>query len=244
MIKITSLANSRIKDIARLKEAKYRKVEKMFLVEGYHLVQEAYKSKVLKTVLITDEKDEINGVENILVNEAIIKKLSSTVNPQNIIGICNAKEGMLKGTRYLILDNINDPGNMGTLIRSALGFNIDTIIVSKDCVDIYNEKVLRSTQGAIFKIEIVEMDLKEAIEKLKCNGIIVIGTTLENSKSLKDLYNINKYAIILGNEANGVKKDILKLTDINVRIDMNKELESLNVGVAGGIIMHYLAGNE
>ena len=244
MIKITSLTNNTIKEIAKLKDSKNRNFEQKYIIEGYHLVKEAKLANVLETVLIIDESDQVENVENILVNDAIIKKLSSTVNPQNIIGICKMTSSNITGSKFLLLDNINDPGNMGTLIRTALGFNIDTIIVSNDSVDIYNDKVLRSTQGAIFNIRIVKKDIIEVINFLKMENIKIIGTTLENSKSLNQLKLNDKYAIILGNEANGVKKEILNLTDINVRIDMNTKLESLNVGVAGGIIMHYLAGNK
>ena len=139
-----------------------------------------------------------------------------------------------------MLDNINDPGNLGTLIRSSLGFEIDTIVMSHDCVDLYNEKVIRATQGAIFKINIVIEDLNESIKFLKTRDVKIIGTALDSAKYLQEIKGINKYAILLGNEARGVKRELLDQTDINVKIEMNNQLESLNVAVAGSILMYYL----
>lgn len=241
MKKIESVNNEYIKKLAKLKEKKYRDLEGKFLVEGYHLVNEA--KDYLQEVLIIKEEDKIEGINNILVTENIIEKLSSVKTPQKIIGVCKCIENnVLKGDRYLILDNIQDPGNLGTLIRSALGFNIDTIVASRDTVSIYNDKVIRSTQGAIFHINYVLGDLEEIIKKLKEKHITVISTSLKSSVPLKEIKekNIEKYAIILGNEGNGVQEEIQKLADINVKIEMNEKLESLNVSSAGAIIMYSL----
>ena len=131
------------------------------------------------------------------------------------------------------------PGNLGTLIRSSLGFGIDTIVLSEDCVDLYNEKVIRATQGAIFKINIIINDLKETITYLQKHDIKVFGTSLESSKFLQEYKVNNNYAILLGNEANGVKKELLQLTNDNIKIEIDNKLESLNVAVAGSIIMYY-----
>lgn len=240
MKEITSINNDYIKYLLKLKEKKYRHSENKFLVEGYHLVNEAYQSKILKEVLVVNEDNKYKDISVIKVTDQIIKKLSSTINPQNIIGICEIpKNKEIKGTKILLLDNINDPGNMGTLIRSSLGFGINTIVLSEDCVDLYNEKVIRATQGAIFKINIIIDDLKNVIKKLQGNNIKVYGTSLESSKFLQE-YNVkDNYAILLGNEAQGVKQELLELTDENIKIEINSQLESLNVAVAGSIIMYY-----
>ena len=238
---INSVNNEYIKKLNKLKEKKYRDEEKLFLVEGYHLVLEA--KEYLQEVLITNEKDYIDGVKNILVNEAIIQKLSSVKSPQNIIGVCKYFDNLeLSGNKFLILDNIQDPGNLGTLIRSALGFNIDTIIAGSDTVNIYNEKVIRSTQGAIFHVNYVIDDLEKVINKLKKRGVKIISTSLESSVNLKDVDKsiLDSYAIILGNEGSGVSEKIQKMADVNVKIEMNEKLESLNVSVAGAILMYYL----
>lgn len=238
MKKINSVNNDYIKELSKLKNKKYRDELGLFIVEGYHLVKEA--KNYLVDVLITDENDKVEEVNNILVTEDIIRKLSFSQTPQKIIGVCKMKENELSGSRYLLLDNIQDPGNLGTLIRTALGFGIDTIVSSLDTVDIYNDKVLRASQGALFHINYIKGDLFEIIPKLKLRGIKVIGTSLKSSVDLKKIDYSDNFAVILGNEGCGVREEVLNLTDVNVRIEMSEKLESLNVAIAGSIIMYYL----
>ena len=248
MIKeIQSVNNPYIKDLSKLKEKKYRNLNKRYIIEGYHLVKEAYLKKVLKEVLYINEidiKDFNNTKVNLIkVNKEVINKLSDTTNPQNIIGICEIKEVDVDYKDYnylLILDAINDPGNLGTLIRTALGFNIDLIVASNDTVDLYNSKSIRATQGAMFALPIIYKDLNLEIEKIKESGIKIIGTSLNASTTLKELNKLERYAIILGNEARGVKENLLENTDVNVIIETNKLLESLNVSIAGAIMMYEL----
>ncbi|MFA5764970.1 MAG: RNA methyltransferase [Bacilli bacterium] len=239
MKKITSITNEYIKELGKLHEKKYRDQEKKFIIEGYHLIKEA--KDVLETVLIVDEKDEVGGVDNILVTEEIINKVAFTKTPQKIIGICHYfPDHQLTGNKFLLLDHLQDPGNVGTLVRSAVGFNIDMIVFSEDSVDLYNDKFIRATQGALFKTNIITGKLEKIITKLKEQNVKVLGTSLESSNDLKVIAGEKAYAILLGNEANGVRKELLQTTDVNVKIAINPRLESLNVGVAGGIIMHYL----
>ena len=240
MKRIESVNNQYIKDLYKLHEKKYRDLEKKFLVEGVHLVSEAYKTKNLEAVLFCDEKYKLEGVENILVNDIIIQKLAFTKTPQKLIGVC--KQINIKNaspSKFLLLDDIQDPGNLGTLTRSSLGFNIDRIYLSKGSVDIYNDKFIRASSGAIFHIDIEIVDLKEKILELKEQGIDIFGTSVENGVLLENIKS-NKYAIILGNEGSGVKKEILDLTTKNIFIKTNPLLESLNVSVAGSIILYYL----
>jgi len=237
---IKSVNNPYIKNLSKLHLKKYRELEGKFLIEGYNLVNEAKAANLLLEVLITSEDERIEETVNTLVNEDIIKKLSKTKNPQNIVGVCKMKKAEeLAGNKFLLLDNINDPGNLGTLIRTALGLGIDQIIVSSDTADLYNDKVIRAAQGALFKIDVIIGNLITYIEKLKAKKIPVIGTALVNSKSLKDIKTPNKYAIVLGNEANGIKDEILSLTDVNVKIEIDEKLESLNVAIAGAILMYH-----
>jgi len=236
---ITSSSNEHIKELVKLKDKKYRDEKKLFIIEGYHLVSEA--KEYLTEVLITDEKDCLEGVNNILVSKDIINKLASSCTPQNIIGVCKyLNNDKLLGSKFLLLDNIQDPGNLGTLIRSSLGFGIDTIIASLDTVDIYNEKVIRATQGAIFNINYIKGDLINYIGKLKNKGVCIIGTSLKSSKDLREVDKCSSYAIILGNEGSGVRGELLNQTDFNIKIEMDEKLESLNVAVAGSIIMYNL----
>lgn len=241
MKEISSVNNEYIKSLHKLKEKKNRIQEKKFLIEGFHLVEEAYKANKLIQILTTKYVSKFESIEQIIVSEPIIEKLSFTKNPQGIIGVCEMNSNNeIKGSKILLLDNVNDPGNLGTLIRSSLGFYIDTIVLSEDCVDLYNDKTIRATQGAMFNINIIVADLKNVIDVLQKQNIKVIGTSLQSSKNLKEIEKIDKYAILLGNEANGVKAELLEKTNFNVRIEMNNKLESLNVSVAGSIIMYYL----
>ena len=235
----TSIENEKIKEIAKLKDKKYRKNSGFFLIEGEHLINEAYKTGFLKTIIkLETNKIDLN-VEKIDVSEKVLKYLSSLENT-TLIGICKQKQDEITGDRILILDNIQDPGNLGTIIRSAVAFNVDTIILSEDSVDLYNEKVIRATQGLIFKINILRANVEKTIEKLKDKKYKIYATKVNGGKSLKNLEKPKKFAIIMGNEGNGVKKSLLNICDEYLYIDMNKKCESLNVGVATSIILYEL----
>ncbi len=248
--KITSLNNSLIVKLAKLKDKKYRLEEKKFIVEGYHLVEEASKTSHLLAVIATskDDLDLFNTQDKILVTTDIIKKLSSTINPQNILGIVDMNyqqlsiENDLKKTnlKVVMLDDINDPGNLGTLIRSAAALGYDYVISSPNSVDYYNDKTIRASQGSIFKIKLLKSPLDEAIKVLKENKVYIVGTSLKNSSPLSKLNKYNKLAVIFGNEAHGISEKILNLTDINICLPMKNDVESLNVSIASGIIMYEL----
>ena len=238
--KITSLNNFHIKELAKLTDSKERIKRGEVLVEGAHLVKEAYNLNILKEVLIVDEADFLEGVTNILVTSEIIKKLSTTSTPQGVLGVAKieAKEITL-GDTILILDGVSDPGNFGTIVRSAKAFNVSSIIVAGG-IDIYNEKVVRATQGAIFKMPIIKMDLKEAITLLKDKGYLIYTTALKQAIDLEEIKVVNKYALIVGNEAKGVSDDAIKYSDKVIKIKMNENVESLNVAIATAICIYTL----
>ena len=237
---IDSLDNKKIKEITSLKIKKYRDQYGLFLVEGKHLVDEAKKSGLLEEVILLD--DEYDFDKKLIVSEKVMKKLSFQDSLPSIMGVCKIKDNKLIGSKYLLLDGIQDPGNLGTIIRSGLAFGVDTIVLSKDSVDLYNDKVIRSTQGMIFHINIIRCDLEEVINKIK-GDIKIIGTSLGDSTPLRSIDKLERYALIVGNEGNGVKKEILDLCDDIVRIEMNKDVESLNVGVATSIILYEMSDN-
>ena len=242
MKEITSINNDFIKEIAKLKEKKYRDKEGKFLVEGYHLI--AMATDYLETVFVCDKNDygKIKNVNYYLVNNEIIKKLSQTMNPQGIVGVCKKlTEKEITSNNVIMLDNVQDPGNVGTIIRSALAFNYKDIILSMDSVDIYNDKVIRSSQGAIFKVNFIYCDLINKIQELKKAGYKVFGTSLNKATPIDKITFPKKKVVILGNEGQGVHMDILEATDQNIYLEMNKEIDSLNVGVAGSIIMYELS---
>ena len=146
---------------------------------------------------------------------------------------------LITGNHILILDDIADPGNLGTIIRSSCAFNVDTIILSTNSVDIYNDKVLRSTQGMIFNMNIIYCDLEDIIPKLRDNGYLILGTNVNNGVDVRTV-KVSKYALIMGNEGHGVGENIQNMCDKNLYIAMNFDCESLNVAVATSILLYEL----
>jgi TrmH family RNA methyltransferase len=239
---ITSLDNDNVKKWKKLCKKKYRDEFGIYLVEGEHLVEEAYKSGVLDKVIVLD--GESYSYDNIIyVSYEVMKAISSLDTPNRIMGVCKKKESSeLVGKKYLLLDGVQDPGNLGTIVRSAVAFNIDTIVLSDDTVDLYNPKVLRSTQGMIFHTNIIECDLVDVINELHSNDITVYGTDVNNGIDARELSDLDKtsFALVMGNEGNGVRKEIKELCDKNLYINMNENVESLNVGVATSILLYEL----
>lgn len=236
----TSIDNKKIKELKKLNMKKYRDESNLFLIEGEHLVLEAYKKGVLKELLL-EENTKLNlDVDTSYLSRNVIKYLSELDNPSNIIGICEKMSEQELGNKVLVLDDIQDPGNLGTIIRSAVAFNIDSIVVSTNTVDIYNSKVIRASQGMIFNINIIKRDLNKFIPEIKNNNYKIYATKVDKGKSLKGLEIENKFAIIMGNEGNGVHDNLLDLADTYLYIDMNESCESLNVAIATSIILYEL----
>jgi TrmH family RNA methyltransferase len=238
---IESLANPIVTSLYKLHEKKYRDEQQKFLIEGRHLVLEAQKAKKLEAVLITNANDEISDVLNYLVTPLIINKLSQTKSPSTIIGLCHYfEEPTINGSKLLLLDDIQDPGNLGTLIRSALGFSFDMVIINTKSVDLYNDKFIRATQGALFHLPIVKTDLQETIRNLKRQGFKIIGAQMKQATNVYLYEPPLKFALLLGNEGQGIDEGLMAQTDDVVFIPMNEKLESLNVAIAGSIIMSYI----
>ena len=236
---ITSLTNNKIKDICKLSQKKYRDIENKFIVEGEHLVLEAYKSGKLIEVLKTEDYECNISVPITNVSYEIIKRIANTMNPQKVIGIVKKLEEKEIVGNTVIVDGLQDPGNLGTIIRSCLAFNINNIILSNNSVDVYNDKVIRSSEGMIFKINVVRRDIKDSINLLKNNGYKIYGTKVDGGTDIKNFNKSNKYALIVGNEGNGISNEVLELCDY-LYIPMNKDCESLNVAIATSIILFEL----
>lgn len=237
----SSVDNKKIKDIKKLNTKKYRDKTNLFLVEGEHLVLEAYKTGYLKELILETDKLFPLDIETNYVTNNVLNYITSLDTPQDVLGICQKKESNeIKGEKILILDGIQDPGNLGTIIRSAVAFNVDTIVLSNDTVDVYNSKVIRASQGLIFHINIIVCDIIEVINKLKNENYEIMGTKVTHGKSLKTIEKKKKFAIIMGNEGSGVREEVLDLCDQYLYIDMNHNCESLNVGVATSIILYEL----
>ena len=241
---ITSLDNEKVKKYIKLKDKKYRDKTGEFIVEGSHLVLEAYKHGLIKELIL--EKDEVFpiGFDNIIyLPMEIINKISSVETPQTVMALCSKKEESNDlGNHILLVDDVQDPGNLGTIIRSAVAFNIDTVVLSNNTVDLYNPKTIRSTQGMFFHTNVIRRDLKEVIDKLKDDSIPIYGTLVEHGDDVRELNGSDKkrFALIVGNEGNGVRKELTDMCDKNLYIKMNSDVESLNVGVATSILLYEL----
>lgn len=237
---ITSLDNKKIKEVTKLKQKKYRDTENKFIIETENLIKEAYIENRLEEVYIL-ENEQLSFNVNCPVNyvtDKVMDKIKN-INTSKVLAIATKKESKeYIGKRYLMLDRISDPGNLGTIIRSAVAFDIDTIIVSEDCCDIYNDKVIRATEGAIFKINILKENLLEAITNLKKLNIPIFGTDVNKGKDVTTI-NKDKFCIIMGNEGSGIRKEVLKQVTDNIYIKTNT-VESLNVAVATSIILYEL----
>lgn len=237
---ITSRDNSRIKHLRKLLDKKTSMNEGLFVIEGENLVEEAIKNNLLVELYILDGVENRFDFECNYVTSDVMNSISSLSSTSRIVGVSKYINKNKLGKRLVLLDDIQDPGNAGTIIRSAVAFGIDTIVFSKKSVSPYNDKVLRSTGGMIYNTNIVISDLESVIKELKQKNIKVIGTSLKSSISLENVTKTSDYAIVLGNEGNGVSNNILDLCDEIVRIDMNESCESLNVGVSAGIILYHM----
>lgn len=238
---ISSLDNKKIKEYSKLKQKKYRDLSSKFIIEGEHLVEEALKSGFLLDVLVLESYPFKIDFDITYVTKAILKELTDLETAPPVIGICKKLDIKKESShKILILDNIQDPGNLGTIIRTSKAFGIDEILISKDSVDLYNSKVIRATQGIIFYLPVIRCDLEDEINDLKQAGITIYGTNVHNGIDIRtlDAKMKNDYAIVMGNEGNGVRNEIQKQVDKNLYINMDSTVESLNVSIATSIILY------
>lgn len=222
---IESINNEKIIRYAKLKQKKYRDETSLFIVEGKHLVEEAAKQGLIVDEYILDEN----------CNLSVMKKLSNLDNVPTHLAICRKMEEREINGNVLILDGIQDPGNLGTIIRSSVAFNIDTIILSDTTVDIYNDKVIRASEGMIFNINFIRGKLTEIIPKL---NVTLYTTNVVNGTNLDEVDISKPYGIVMGNEGKGVSDEVNALINNRIYIPMNDKCESLNVGVATSIILY------
>ena len=239
---ISSVNNKIIKDISKLKEKKYRDITNTYLIEGEHLVNEAIKNNLVITIFSLEDYKINYPYTTYIVSKEVMKKLSDNPSIPKVMAVVKKIINNNYGNKIIMLDNIQDPGNLGTIIRSAVAFNFDTIILSNDTVDLYNPKVIRATQGMIFNINIIKDDIFNSINKLKKEDYTILATKVDNGKNIDKYQLKDKFAVIIGNEGQGINKDIYPLCDDNIYINMNSKCESLNAGVAASIIMYELGG--
>lgn len=239
-MKIESVNNERVKDWMKLSNKKYRDLTGTFLVEGDHLVNEALKQEMILEIIATDDSFFVSDIPCYLVSENVMKKLSNQISPSKVMAVVKKFSAKDIQGNVSLLDNIQDPGNLGAIIRSAVAFNIDTIIMSEDTVDLYNEKVIRASEGMIFNLNFVKGNLKDNILELKNKGYQILGTCVKSGKDLKDIVNNKNVGIIIGNEGNGMNKELLEYCDELINIKISSKCESLNAGIAASIIFYEL----
>ena len=240
IIKITSKANSKIKDVVKLTKPSYQKEKGLFLAEGYHLFEMAKEEGLIDSVFTLKEVKGLDPlIPQYIIDEEILEKISSLTTPQGIITIVKLpKEKEISSRKILYLDDISDPGNMGTIFRTALAFGYDDIVITKGSVYPYSSKVIQASQGAIFKLNILTED-NYYLPRLKSLGYDVVVTYLKDAIDIETTPKFDKFVLVLGNEAHGVGEDVLSFATYKVKIDI-KNIESLNVAIAGAIAMYTL----
>lgn len=240
MIEIKSRNNEKISAIHRLLQPKYRQIERRFLVEGYHLVEMAFRHQKLLVILTTETLDPLyDSVEQYLVTPEILQKLSQLTTPPPIIGVCRyLDEEPLQGEKLLYLDTINDPGNFGTILRTALAFGFDGVACSKNTVSLYNPKTIMASQGALFDIKVYPTNPTWLVNMKKTHAIIV--STLQDAMPLPLLHIQQPFILVLGNESHGVSEEVHQIASHRVKIPI-AQIDSLNVAIAGAILMYHLS---
>jgi len=240
---ITSIQNNLVKEWRKLHTRKHRVRKQQFLIEGFHLIEEAhYSGWELETVIIQNGityPTWVNDYHTNLVNERVFKEISQTETPQGIAAVVHMKALTKQHDSFILLiDAIQDPGNLGTIIRTADAAGFSQIILGTGTVDLYNDKVIRASQGSIFHIPIKQAVLSQKIAELKEENYTVWASGLTNGVDINSLKIHGKTALILGNEGAGISEEILKAVNGIVKIPMYGKAESLNVSVAAGILMY------
>lgn len=248
--RIESTQNSLVKHWKKLVTVrKERDQSKEFLIEGFHLVEEALKQPgIVMQVLVRDGVNipqEWNAPIT-EINEAVAKTIAETEQSQGVFAYCKQpdydEEGQEKWTRVLLIDAVQDPGNLGTMIRTADAAGMDAVVLGKGCADPFNPKTVRSAQGSHFHLPVIRGELKDWIHYLQKRDIKVFGTGLQEAIHLTDIQPAEQFALLVGNEGSGVHPELLSSADQVVKIPLYGQAESLNVAVATGIVLYALRG--
>ena len=243
---ITSKANSVVKNAKKLHQKKYRKSS--YLIEGWHLFEEAVQAgaKIERIFSLSEYGEKLADYpQTVFVAEEILLDLADSQTPQGIVAIVQKEEEQLPdftSGKYLFLEDVQDPGNVGTMIRTADAAGFSGVIVSSKSADIYSLKTLRSMQGSHFHVPIYRMSVEGFVEEAKKSGLPILATTLsQNSKDYRELAQLEDFALVMGNEGQGISPFMTNQADQLVHITMKGQAESLNVAIAAGILMFYLS---
>lgn len=255
MLEISSVNNPTIKEIRKLLQKKYRKETGSYLIEGFHLVDEALKANQQYSYVLCSEKalykyeDDTNTFlddeKTILINQAICDRLSSTKSSQEIfmvLPINQPKEFSFSYGKWVLLDNVTDPGNVGTIIRTADALGFNGVVFSEENVDLYNPKVQRSMQGSQFHIPLIQASIMEVIASFKENDVPLYVSVLDKTaKPLTDFASISQLGLVIGNEAHGVSSEVVASADEKIYIPIKGKAESFNAAVAAGIMIYHFS---
>lgn len=248
---IESKDNALIREVKKLNKKKYRVEKGQFLIEGFRFTEEALKSSFNVPYIFIGEdsldKCQDFGIEKLIeehtkvycIKENLLKELCNTENPQGILAVVKNKKVDIKNAQgfYILVDKIQDPGNMGTIIRSAHASGALGVIITKGTVDVYNDKTLRSTMGSIFNIPLIEDEDFKVIKNLKDNGFKLVVSSLDTENNFYDIDLTEKIIVAVGNEGNGISEEVYEFSDEKVKIPMPGGAESLNAAVAASIMM-------
>lgn len=237
---ITSLSNPKVKKVVELHRKKGRKQHDAYIVEGFHLIEEGIQHSALFEMIFIEEGVDCPSVDCpiYIVTTEIMNKIATTDTPQPILGVVQKKVPKKSMNKQVIyLDDIQDPGNFGTIIRSSVAFGVTHIVASPHCVDLFDSKVVRAAQGAHFQITYDICDEKLLLEKY--TGYEIIVTTLDESVPVEQITPQENWVLVVGNEGSGVKKSIQQSADARIQI-ISPGMESLNVSVATGICLYEL----
>ncbi|MGP4041641.1 TrmH family RNA methyltransferase [Gracilibacillus sp. D59] len=243
---LTSVKNEKVKNWRKLKKKKERDIQSKFMIEGFHLMEEAHKSdwEIIEIIFQTGVEVSADWLHypSYEVADNVMAALTDTKTPQGILAVVHKKKCSEKQSqRALLVDRVQDPGNLGTMIRTADAAGFDTVILGTGTVDLFNDKVIRSTQGSMFHLHVYEANLHDEIDRLQQEGIEVWSTGLENATYYHELEVPNNLAIIMGNEGAGVDSELMEKATRNVKIPIYGQAESLNVSIAAAILMYEVA---
>lgn len=257
---ITSKENDTIKNIKKLNEKKYRDQENKFLVEGIKMLQEALNENAIIDKIIVCEDCINDGTINkelmyeiakqncVYVSEKVFQSITQVTNPQGILAVLKRENGEEKISYeediIVVLDGVQDPGNLGTIIRTIDSVGLTQVILSNQTADPFNPKVVRSTMGAIYRVNCIRSkNIIETLKNIKKHKYEILATSLNTTQTIYDI-DYKKKVLVIGNEAKGVSKEILELANKKIKIPMPGKTESLNVAVATGIILYEYVKKE
>lgn len=238
MLEILSKNNQKVKEACALKMKKVRQEKGLFLMEGIKNLDMALKYGSVKQIFTSIGLPKLKqDIECYKVNDEVLNKLANSENPEGVVFVCEQLKPRKDKSQYhkiVYLDQINDPGNLGTILRTAVAFNFDAVILSKSSVDLYNEKVIAASKGAIFLVDAFYDDINNYTDRRQ-----LIVSALDDAIPLSKCQKPKDFVLVLGNESHGVSSEIIKLANTVVKIEMNDAIDSLNVAIAGGILMNY-----